>query len=90
MKLFRPGYVEWKEIPLSHIYEQKSRSIGLADMVTSLREGRSFRASGELAYHVLEVMLAFCESSRLGRRVEIRSRCERPAPLPLGLRDGEI
>ena len=59
-------------------------------MVTSLRENRPFRASGELAYHLLEVMLAFCESSRLGRKVGIKSRCERPAPLPLGLRDGEV
>ena len=90
VKLFRPGNEEWKEIPLSHIYDHGSRSIGLADMVTALREGRPFRASGELAYHVLEVMLGFCESSRLGRRVGIKSRCERPAPLPLGLRDGEI
>ena len=90
VKLFRPGNEEWKEIPLSHIYDQKSRSVGLADMVTALREGRPFRASGELAYHVLEVMLAFCESSKLGRRVGIKSRCERPAPLPLGLRDGEV
>ena len=90
VKLFRRGYEDWREMPLSHIYEHSSRSVGLADMVTALAEKRPFRASGELAYHVLEVMLAFTESSRLGRKVEIKSRCERPAPLPLGLRDGEV
>ncbi len=90
VKLLRAGGDGWKEVPLSHIYSENSRSIGAADMVTALREKRPHRASGTLAYHVLEVMLAFCESSRLGRHVKIRSRCERPAPLPLGLRDGEI
>ena len=90
VKLFRRGYEDWREMPLSHIYTCASRSVGLADMVTALAENRPFRASGALAYHVLEVMLAFTESSRLGRRVDIKSLCERPAPLPLGLRDGEV
>jgi hypothetical protein len=39
------------------------------------------RASGELAYHVLEVMHAVDTASREGRHVEIASSCERPAPL---------
>ena len=90
VKLFRPGYDGWKEMPLSHIYSENSRSIGAADMVMALREKRPHRASGTLAYHVLEVMLAFCESSRQGKCVAVRSRCERPAPLPLGLCDGEL
>ncbi len=90
VKLFRPGYAEWKEMPLSHIYSENSRSIGAADMIMALREKRPSRASGSLAYHVLEVMLSFCESSRRGARVDIVSRCERPRPLPMGLSDGEL
>jgi len=90
VKVSRPGYEEWKEVPLSHIYDHSSRIVGVADMVTALAEGRPHRASGALAYHVLEVMLAFCKSSERGERVMIESRCERPAPLPLGLTDGEI
>ena len=91
VKVFRHGCGdEWKEMALSHGYCENSRIVGVADMVMALREKRPHRASGALAYHVLEVMLAFCESCRQGRTVEIKSRCERPAPLPLGLRDGEI
>ena len=91
VKVFRPDQGnEWREMALSHGYCENSRSVGVADMVMALREKRPHRASGALAYHVLEVMLAVCESSRQGRAVEIKSRCERPAPLPLGLRDGEI
>ena len=81
---------EWIDCPLSHGYTLNSRSIGVADMINALRSGRPHRASGELANHVLEVMLAFDKSSRLGRRVELETTCARPAALPLGLEDGEI
>ena len=90
VRIFRPGYPDWQEVPLSHGYAENSRGIGAADMIRALAEGRPHRASGELAVHVLEVMLAFEESSRRGALVAIRSRCERPAPLPLGLADGEL
>ncbi len=59
------------------------RGIGLADMATGIRAGRPHRASGELAEHVLDAMLAIGEAAASGRRVEIGSRVERPAPLAL-------
>ncbi|MPM26165.1 Inositol 2-dehydrogenase/D-chiro-inositol 3-dehydrogenase [bioreactor metagenome] len=90
VRLFRVGYRDWQDVPLSHGYAENSRSIGAADMICALAEGRPHRASGELAFHVLEVMLAFEEASRRGETVAIRSRCDRPAALPLGLADGEL
>jgi hypothetical protein len=66
------------------------RGIGVADMAHALVYGRPHRASGELAYHVLDVMHAFEEASETGGHVEIESRCPRPAPLPMGLRPGEL
>ena len=39
------------------------------------------RASGELAFHVLDTLLAVLESADAGVVTEIGSRCERPAPL---------
>ena len=30
------------------------------------------------------------KSSKLGARVELKTTCERPAPLPLGLNEGEL
>ena len=55
------------------------------DLTHALRYGRPHRASGALAYHVLDAMHAFLDSSREGRHIELASTCERPAPLPLGL-----
>ena len=89
------GYIyehnpDWKEVPLAYGYTTNSRSIGASDMAMALRTGRKHRANGELANHVLEIMLAFDKSSKLGAKVELKTTCERPDPLPLGLEDGEI
>jgi predicted dehydrogenase len=79
----RAGEREWVEQPLSHGYAGNSRALGLADMAFALRSGRPQRASGELAYHVLDLMHAFHDASAHGRHIDITSTCERPAPLPL-------
>ena len=60
------------------------RIVGLVDMAMAIRHSRSHRASGDLALHVLEVLEALEASSRSGQFVSIRSRCERPEPVPLG------
>ncbi len=81
---------EWTEVPLTHGYTDNYRSVGMADMAAAARSGRAHRCSGDLAYHVLEVMQSFAESSRQGTHIDITSACERPAALPLGLMDGEL
>jgi len=81
---------EWCDMPLTHIYAEQSRGLGVADMASAIRSGRPHRASGELAYHVLDVMHAFHDAGRKDRYVELESACERPAPLPLGLRHGTV
>ena len=90
VRVFRKGYDDWVTVPLSHIYTENSRSIGAADMAYAMRSGRKHRASGELANHVLEIMLAFDKSSQLGQKVTLTTTCERPVPLPLGLEHGEL
>lgn len=86
----RAGDSEFRPIPLTHIYAENSRAVGLADMATALRTGRKHRASGELAYHVLDIMHAFHDAHNEGRRITLQSTCERPAMLPLGLRPGTL
>ncbi|MEA2331197.1 MAG: hypothetical protein QOH58_1335 [Thermoleophilaceae bacterium] len=78
-----PGGVHWAAIPLAHSGDV-GRGIGVADMGHAIRGGGPHRASAELACHVLEVLLALQRSAVERRHVEIESRCERPAPLPLG------
>lgn len=90
VRVFKPGYESWQEVPLTHGYTENSRSIGAADMANALQSGRPHRANGDLANHVLEVMLAFDKSSELGKEVILETTCERPAALPLGLEPGML
>jgi predicted dehydrogenase len=83
-----PAGGDWSDVPLA--FPQNARIIGVIDMVGAIRSGRPHRASGALAYHVLEVMLAFDTSSQSGQHVQIKSTVERPAPLPPGLNEWEV
>lgn len=88
--LAKAGEKEWTDIPLAHSYADQSRGLGVADMVSAIRAGRAHRASGELAYHVLDTMHAIHDASDAGAHVTLQSTLTRPAPLPIGLADGEI
>jgi predicted dehydrogenase len=81
---------QWREVPLAFEYAKDARGLGVADMADAVAKGRPHRASGDLMYHVLEVMEAIHDASAAGRSIEIKSTCERSAPLPLGLADGDI
>lgn len=82
---------EWEERPTEHIYaDDNYRIIGVADMAHAIRSGRPHRASGDLALHVLEVMTAVERSAETGQPIDIESRPERPAMLPLGLEQGKL
>ena len=84
------GGGEWTEVPLTHGYADQSRGIGVADMAYALRSGRKHRANGELAYHVLDAMHAFHNASDQGKHILLESDCERPKPLPMGIRPGQL
>ena len=71
-----------------HPYAEISRSTGVADIAYALRSGRPHRASGDLAYHVLDAMHAFHDASDAGAHIILESSATRPAPLPMGLREG--
>jgi predicted dehydrogenase len=82
---------DWEPVPLTHGHvDGEFRSIGVADMASAILNNRPHRASGALAFHVLEVMEAFQTSADEGRRVKIESYVERPAMLPAGRETGQI
>ena len=82
---------DWAEQPTEHPYASGNyRIIGVADMAHAIQSGRPHRASGELAFHALEVMEAFQVSSNRGTHVTIESRPERPAMLPTSLQFGML
>jgi predicted dehydrogenase len=76
------GEQAWHEGEIAHGYTANSRGLGVADMAYGLRTGRAHRASGALAYHVLDLMHAFHDASREGKHIDVRSGCPQPAPLP--------
>lgn len=85
VKVRRQGESAWREVPLTHGYAENSRGIGVADMAYAIQSGRPHRASGALAYHVLETMHGFHDSSEEAKLYVMQSTVERPAPLPVGL-----
>lgn len=73
---------EFIEVPLSYGNAQNSRGLGVADMAKSILNGSStYRANGELAYHVLEAMHAFHDSSDNHAHYKMKSTCAKPEPL---------
>lgn len=80
---------EFREVPLTHSADV-GRGIGVADMAYAIRYGRPHRASGELAYHVLDIMHAFHDSSAQGQHINTETPLQQPAPLPLDLPVGVL
>jgi len=81
---------EWKTAENTFLYNDNMRLIGLADMAAGIELGRPHRCSGELAYHVTDVMCSILESAKKRQYVTIESTCVRPAALRDGLALGEL
>ena len=75
---------EWVELPATAGYADAGRGFGLADMARGIETGRPHRASGELAFHVLEIMESIIAAGREHRVVELSSTVERPEPVADG------
>ena len=69
---------EWETLPVSAGYLHAGRGYGIADMSLG-----ATRASGDLAFHVLDIMESVLASARSGRSVPIGSTVERPPAVPL-------
>ncbi|HXG24635.1 MAG TPA: Gfo/Idh/MocA family oxidoreductase [Chthonomonadales bacterium] len=85
VRIRRAGASEWSDIPLTHGFAEQSRGLGVADMAAAIESGRPHRASGDLIYHVLDLMEGFHDASQMGRHYDVTSTCAQPAPLPMGL-----
>jgi predicted dehydrogenase len=72
----------WTDIPPAG--EPRDRGVGVLEMARAIRAGLPPRASGQLAYHVLDVLLAIEESASSGRPVEVASTAGLVLPLDAG------
>ncbi|MDA1044289.1 MAG: Gfo/Idh/MocA family oxidoreductase [Verrucomicrobia bacterium] len=84
------GGGEWKTVPHAFANADNARGIGVLDMAVGIREGRPHRASGELGYHILDVMTSIEESAAKGKAITLASTCDQPAPVPMGLISGVL
>ena len=77
--LWSPGTGEPRTMPAQHA---GGRGIGVVDLTRAIRGGTVERASGELAFHVLDVMIAIAESAESGAPSAVASSAAIAAPLP--------
>lgn len=57
------------------------RGTGIAELAQAIRSGRRERANGELAFHVLDIMVSIVESAQNGRPVTIESSFKKAPPV---------
>jgi predicted dehydrogenase len=80
VKLWQPENHQWQDVESVH-RPDVLRGIGVADMADAIQENKPHRASGEMALHVLETMLAFEESSTEKQHVRLTTRTSQPEAL---------
>ncbi len=73
----------WARIPSCYDYDENSRALGLADMARAIKNGGKYRANGDFAYHVLEIMHGFYQAAETGRYYEMTSTCEISDMMPM-------
>ena len=84
VRLRRENEPHWSEVPL--IYSNLvGRGIGVIDLADAIIHNRTPLASGELAFHVLDLMHSLIEASDGAQHISIESACERPFPLDMKL-----
>ena len=80
LKLWRPGAEEPEIIAATG--PANGRGLGVLDLARALRSGVPHRASGDLAYHVLDTMVSITESVESGAFVDVVSSAPAAAALP--------
>jgi predicted dehydrogenase len=78
--LWRPGAEEPEIIPATG--PANGRGLGVLDMARALRSGAPHRATGGLAYHVLDTMVSITESVEISAFVDVVSSAPASAALP--------
>ena len=80
IRLWHAGDQEWTTVPATG--PANGRGMGVLDMARSLRAGVPHRATGDLAYHVLDSMVSIAESIESGTFVDVNSNAPASPALP--------
>ena len=81
MSRFKFGDTEWHEVPTLIEYDNNGRSAGVADMIVAIYNNYPHRASGEMGYHVLDIINAFDDAAQTGIKQVLKSTCDKPLGL---------
>ncbi|MDJ0311763.1 Gfo/Idh/MocA family oxidoreductase [Arthrobacter sp. H35-D1] len=79
--LCKRGEEDWTSIPCEGPAD--GRGLGVLDMARAIRAGVPHRATGELAYHVLDAMVSITESVESGEFVHVASTAPASTPVPV-------
>ncbi len=82
----RKGWGEAEIVESTKPFKQNSRGLAVLDIAKAIQEGRTHRASGDLAFHVLDAMLSILEAGDTHTQIKLESKPEQPALL----KDGEF
>jgi predicted dehydrogenase len=80
IKLWRAGDEDWTTVPATG--PANGRGMGVLDMARSIRAGVPHRATGTLAYHVVDTMVSISESAETGAFVNVESSASASPGLP--------
>jgi predicted dehydrogenase len=80
IKIRRTGAEDWESLVTTEASAE--RGSGVLEMARAIREDRPHRATGALAFHVVDVMASITESIDTGAFVDVTSTVEVPAVLP--------
>jgi predicted dehydrogenase len=81
VRLRKAGEKQWQVVQPTHPTGYQ-RAAGLADMAYAIAGDRPHRASGELAFHVLDAMEGFTDAAERGQVYHLISDAARPAAVP--------
>jgi len=76
--MLKKGWGDIEEIETSKPFKENSRGLGILDIAYAATEGRAHRASGDLAFHVLDAMLSILQSSDENRHIKLETQPEQP------------
>lgn len=80
VRIWRAGDEDWTLVPATGPAD--GRGLGVLDMARSIRAGVPHRATGNLAYHVLDTMVSISESIESGAFIDVESSAPASAALP--------
>jgi predicted dehydrogenase len=86
VQIFRTEAEDWTPVAEAGGYRGAARGYGVSDLASALTAGTAHRASGEIAYHVLDVMESLLAAASSGHAADITSSCDRPPAVPFGAR----